>query len=341
MLRDASQKQVIQKFSFIEDVDASRGIKTADRQVSDEIEVDIDRAFNFIPQTNSNSTSVSQESETADESDKSSKAIVTINDNDTVKANTLTRLTKSDVSELDLAEIIRYSALNYPVGSKVPQRRNYLGKILFALSCSYSLFVLWWLFGHQGIKLITHLTGGKYITLSRSDVEFIDRLEKSITTLDRQLAAKKAESEGDQVMYVPVYTPQNSTPTVSAPATLAKPQTPSSRTGFPTTPPALKIPAPPPLPTATPIPESTVAPQPADAPQPVAAKPVIKHTLTGILDLGVGKSAALIRVNGQTRRFWIGEEIGNSGWILESVTNQTAKVKDGARIRSIAVGETF
>ena len=337
MLRDASQKQVIQKFSFIEDVDASRGIKTANQQVGDEIEVDVDRAFNFIPQTNSASMSVSEESE-ASKSDKSDRAIATTTN--AVKANTLARLTKSDVSELNLAEKIRYSALNYPIGNKVSPKRNYLGKILFALSCSYSLFVLWWLFGHQGIKLVTHLTGGRYITLSQSDVKFIDHLEKSLATLDRELAAEKADSNEDRVMYVPVYTPQNSPPTIPAPVTFSKPQPASTtKTGFPPTPPALKIPAPPPLPTSTSIPESksNVASHASDTLKPVA----IKHTLTGILDLGVGKSAALIRVNGQTRRFWIGEEIGNSGWILESVTNQTAKINDRGRIRSIAVGETF
>lgn len=56
--------------------------------------------------------------------------------------------------------------------------------------------------------------------------------------------------------------------------------------------------------------------------------------------LGGDRSAALIKVQGQTRRVWAGEEI-NDGWILESIANQQANISYQGEVRSISVGETF
>ena len=328
MLRDASQKQVIHKFSFIESLKLPQNASVADR-VSQEI--DVDQAFNFVPQANFKSVQTQKEVATPNTNiDQQDSALVSTD----IKNDTIAHLPNSDPSGLDITEIVRHSALNYPPDNYLQKNHNYLGKILFALACSYCLFVVWWLFGHQGNKFVTHMMGGKHITLSKSDVKFIDSMERSLDTIERELDAKKSDSEAEkQVVYVPVYTPKNHTPTPPQTAAVAQPQPAPTE--------ALKIPAPPPLPEPTSVAENN-SPQPSATTGAIAAtQPVIEHTLTGILELGPGQSAALVKVNGQTRRFWLGEEISNSGWILDSVTNQTAKINRQGQIRSIAVGETF
>ena len=331
MIRDASQKQVIQKFSFIEDLTIPQTSKLEDRQVDGEIDLDVDPAFNFIPQVNVRSSSTTEaDTSISDEDSALMAAVQTAN----VANNSHSA---SETFYPGIAEIIKYSGLNYSV-SHPPKNPNYLGKILFALAISYGLFAVWWLFGHQSIEFITRMTGGKYITLSPSDIEFIDYMERSLLSLDRELEAKKADTEEDKVVYVPVYTPKNNTPTVSTPAPVMQPQL-SSQSEVASN---FGIPAPPPFPTPVVVPEPASSPSPNVEPvEPVVTQPAIEHTLTGILDLGVGKSAALIKVNGQTRRFTPGETISNSSWILESITNQTATISDRGQIRSIAVGESF
>ncbi|MCC0178416.1 hypothetical protein I4641_15670 [Waterburya agarophytonicola K14] len=339
MLRDASQKQVIQKFSFIESLNLSQKLKSGDRVPQD---INVNQAFNFLPPSSLKSSGSTPREATKATLSQEDAAIIAA-----VKTANLAHnsdLPHSDNSYPGIAEIIKYSDLNYRSQEYHPKNPNYLGKILFAIAVSYCLFVLWWLFGHQGSKFITRMMGGKHITLSQSDVEFIDRLERSLDTIDRQLEAQKSSSEEeDKVVYIPVYTPSNNTPTISAPATI--PQTQSSATfqeKLSPSPEALKIPAPPPLPAPTPTPSAeTSTPQESAKIAAIASKPTVKHTLIGILELGGGKSAALIKVNGQTRRFWLGEEISSSGWTLESITNQTAKINYQGEVRSIAVGETF
>jgi hypothetical protein len=62
--------------------------------------------------------------------------------------------------------------------------------------------------------------------------------------------------------------------------------------------------------------------------------------LSGILELGQ-QSAALFEINGTTKRIWLGEQIDNTGWILESVSNREAKVSYQGKTRSVSVGEKF
>ena len=321
MLRDASQKQVIHKFSFIEDLTIPQNMKPKDRQVSEE--TDVDRTF--ITSQSSSTTEV-----TTSTLSKEDSALVAAVETANLANNSHLA---SETSYPGIAEIIKYSGLNYSV-SHPPKNTNYLGKILFAVASGYCLFAVWWLFGHQGIEFITRMMGGRHITLSQSEVEFIDYMERSLLSLDRELEAKKSDAkEEGKIVYVPVYTPKNHTPPV-IPSPVVQPQ-PAPQPEISSISPAIRIPAPPPLPAPAPIPES--APSPRENVDAIA----IKHTLTGILDLGGGKSAALIKINGQTRRFWQGEEINNSGWILESITNQTAKINNRGQIRSIAVGESF
>jgi hypothetical protein len=168
-------------------------------------------------------------------------------------------------------------------------------------------------------------------------------MERSLNNIDRQLKAKLDVSEDDPV-YIPVYTPQSATP----PTQISRNVLPSLQNSTSTMPirveaqsepvsQALKIPAPPPLPAPNPI-ENTSLTSTAQATI-SNVKPV--HTLTGILELGEDRSAALVNVRGKTQRVWLGEEINNSGWILESVRDRQVKISNQGQARSITVGETF
>ena len=328
MIRDASQKQVIQKFSFIENLTIPQAIEPQDRQAEEEIDIDIDPAFNFIPQVNvqASSTIEAAKSTLSKEDSALVAAVQTATNANSIKVAT-------ETSYPGIEELIKYSGLNHSV-SQPSKHPNYLGKILFALASGYCLFAVWWLFGHQGEKFITRMMGGRHITMSRSEVEFIDYMERSLLSLDRQIEANNADADKEKVVYVPVYTPKDRTPEpVVQPQLSPQPEVASN----------FGIPAPPPLPTPADVPESNSGTSPNVDPNvnPVVTQPAIKHILTGILDLGVDKSAALIKVNGQTRRFAPGETIGNSGLILESIVNQTVTISDRGQIRSIAVGESF
>ena len=219
MDRDDSHLEVIQKFSFIESLSLSKEKSRADR-------VHNSRRASF---SHSDSSIVATaEPATAIDSNRYSS--------------------ETDAYRLTLAELVRTAsteAASVPVGDNFTAKRNYLGKILFALSCSYCLFVLWWVFGHQGNRLLTVLSGGRQVVLSKSDVQFIDYMERSLAKIDRQRAEVEQDNE---VVYVPVYTP---TPAPS------QPQIPPVSSPQAITPEAIKIPAPPPLPAPTPITDSS------------------------------------------------------------------------------------
>lgn len=312
MLGDTSKQQVIQKFSFIESLNLSRGVDRGDREILNQL--DLERALN--------------------------SAIVTSSERSTT-IDTKENRACSDTSSLSLHKIVPDSTSN-PYSHRKSKNRNYLGKILFALACSYSLFALWWLFGDRASQILTTLTGGKHIIMPKSDVKFINYMERSLVAIERELEANKSDANGDsEVVYVPVYTPNSTPATFPQVSNGNLPLTPLSNNNAATNsqPEALKIPTPPPLPEPTPIPADNQPSTPEIAA--VNTQPAIKHTLTGILDLGANKSAALIKINGQTRRFWLGEKIGNSDWILESVSDRAVAISYQGQVRHIAVGETF
>ena len=323
MLRDASQRQAIQKFSFIRSLNLSRASQS---QPSELGKLNTDRAFCFQQRQKPESGKLA-----AQKSSQPAAIIATSETTATIDRHWYAA--ESDYS-LSLAEIVNSSTgnsyLDADRNSDYSSSARRIGKIVFALACSYGLFVSYWLFGHQGSKLLTMLTGGKQIVLSKSEVEFIDYMEQSLAQIDRQIAAR--EKNDGEVVYVPVYTPNqaaNNTPLSALPS--------STPTPAPSAP--LAIPAPPPLPSPTPTP---ILSSPSSSPNmAIATKPQINHTLTGILELGGDRSAALIKVGGKTRRIWLGEKIHTDGWILESVGNQQATIELQGQVRSISVGETF
>ncbi len=328
MFRDASHRQVIQKFSFIQSLDISR-------QENENNQTSVDRAATSQPKETS--TLFSQ----ANLKDSNSAAMVAA----TIDTSWYGLDADSNSSGLNLAEIVKYSSLDNSNDDHQPKNHHYLGKILFSLATSYCLFVLWWLFGHQVNQLLTTWAGGKYFTISKSDEEFINYAERSLEAIDRQLETSKTKADKEeQLVYVPVYTPPTTPslpPASNLPLTAPSnntPQIPEPAVDEP-----LKIPAPPPLPPATPIEsESASPPEKEKTNERVAVvQPAIKYTLIGILELGANKSAALVKVDGQTKRVWVGEKINNDGWILESVGNESANISYQGQIRSISVGETF
>lgn len=293
MHRDNSPQELVSQFSFIESLDLSKDKSSSDRPSLD------------------------------------SSIVATVRQATTL--DTKWNPPKTDIYSLSLAELIRaasHETTAIPDKGNTAQR-NYLGKLLFALSCSYCLFVLWWLFGHQGNRLLTILTGGEQVVLSKSDVQFIDYMERSLAKIDRQ----QADVQREEVVYVPVYTP---TPAPSPPQIPAVSYNPPP-TATPITPEAIKIPAPPPLPAPTPVTADSVA----DSPTAIASdRPPVIRTLLGILELGEDSSAALIKVGSQTRRVAPGEQMSD-GLILQSLGDSKATISDRGIIRSISVGETF
>ena len=323
MLRDASYRQTIQKFSFIKSLNLSR--VTQPHAQSGLSKPDTDRAFCFQQQRKPDpgelGTSASEKTQ-----QQPSAIVNTADPTATIDRHWYEAETDYNLS---LSEIIHattdnYSELKLTVKPNSTARR--IGKIVFALACSYSLFVCYWLFGSQGSRILTSIAGGKQVILSKSEVEFIDYMERSLVKLDRDLAAQKKDSE--EVVYVPIYTPSSALSAFpsSNPPAIPQPQA---------APPPLPIPAPPPLPSPTPITESPVQNTA------IATKPQIDHALIGVLELGADRSAALVKVAGKTRRIWVGEKIHTDGWILESVGNQQATISHQGQVRSISVGETF
>ncbi|MEL6440384.1 MAG: hypothetical protein AAFQ80_14145 [Cyanobacteria bacterium J06621_8] len=326
MLKDASHQQVIQKFSFIESLNTSRHKRSQLQSREDQLLIGEED-----PMPASSNLAVRTRTE------NQASAMVNFAD----AASTIDPewyRGGEDPFALNWAEVIN-AAVDHQNLRSQPANRNYLGKILLALAGSYCLFVGWWVFGHQGSRILTRLSGGKQVVLSTSEVKFLDYLERSLVQIDRKLADQRESTYQDDVVYVPVYTPNPITPGLPQSARGNSLGTVSRSPVAPypaAAPSALKIPAPPPLPAPVPLNGSS-----ASGNQKIAAKPKIKHTLIGVLELAPKRSAALVRVKGQTRRIWVGETINAEGWILESVGNQRAIVTHHGQVRSITVGETF
>ena len=332
MLRDASHQQVIEKFSFIHSLTLSGELDEA--QLLDAENIDTDRIVaDPIPQARQESLGLSPvETASATSSMVASPAATS-----TIDTQWYQLEPNFNSYNLNLSEIVRFADCKSQADNYSPQKPNYLGKILFALSCSYFIFAWWWLFGHQGGKIFAMLTGGQQISISKSDADFIDYMERSLSTIDRQAQANKKNSDADdEIVYVPVYT---KTTTVPVPLPDNNPSPISQPQPTPAPLPVTQIPAPPPLPAPTPL-ADTPSPQETPVIAPAIAQPAIDHTLIGILESG-DKSAALFKVKGATERIWLSEEIGNSGWILESVANQKAQISYQGQVRSVVVGETF
>lgn len=199
----------------------------------------------------------------------------------------------------------------------------------------------------------------------------------ALPTLPAVGSRSLVQNQAPQVLeriYIPVYPPQApvaqninpSTARAAAPAAKAPAKAPASpvRQSVPApvkqsapakqSAPTAKQSAPAPVAKATaPVSVARLAPPPAmpvlpPAPPPsavapaasVSAVPTSQHTLVGLLESG-DRSAALFDIDGSTQRFYVGEGIGASGWILVSVANQEAMIRRNGEVRSVFVGQKF
>ena len=260
-----------------------------------------------------------------------------------------------------------------------PKSYNYLDKLLVVAAIGYCGLLGWSLFGAQNSIFPTALLRTNRPTISQADFEFLEYFEESLAVIDSKPNQKNSSSNNqannkakkDEVVYLPVYTPtppvrSNSNNFPLQPNSLLPPPPPpnnfaafnppvSSSPIKQSAPPAisskaaeqLKTPAPEQL--KAPAPEqlsvaSSKAPilnnsEPAKA-QKVAPKPQIQPTLVGIIELKTN-SAALFNVNGSTEKIWVGETVGNTGWKLESITNQKAQIAYQGKNLTLGIGQSF
>ena len=205
-----------------------------------------------------------------------------------------------------------------------------LDKVLLGLAFIYLGCVLIWLFRQDRLKLpFANKPSQPPVTETKKTAtvnpEFIDYLRRSLNRLEREQTAAvpsapppiKVPTAGIsspptpipqspptvvERIYVPVYPSNQSPPVESYPSSVRVPPA--------------KTPVPPPL-SVAPSSVTSLTPGPKAIPSPLG------YTLVGLLESGeVGY--ALFKVNGMDRRFERGELIGNSGWTLAAVRNQTA-----------------
>lgn len=357
MPRDASQRQVIDKFSFVYTLtlvealtsdQPSRELNSSqkdDFDLTDEWLVDRDEISSvsqkITAKQSENKLEAAKVNESQAASCNSNSALANTSAGNTATINSQWYQIEpiSNTSGLNFGEIVKFSESESNVSDLNSDRDSsysYLGKILFVFACSYLVFVVCWLNRDRTGMFFAWLAGQRQISISKSDAQFIDYLERSLANIDRQVQAQTKDSE-DKVVFVPVHTPK----VAPEPAPInGYTYIPQPIVPPPLPEPITQIPAPPPLAEPQPSITSTVDESVASAAPEVIPQPQVNHTLVGILDLGE-QSAALFKVEGTTQRIFLGEEINNSGWILNSITSQTAKISNQEQVRSLSVGETF
>ena len=350
MSQDTSHLQVIEKFSFIYTLTYSKDKKA--KQIGKNLSVDIQQLTD-TPQKESCDRLV--HSSSSDSVTLSS--ILGLPNLTAVNGSGLCLLDKLDSDySLDFSEQIKLSEEERKNDSFISK---HLGKIVFALSSSYLIGVVWWLTGHSYYgKLFPFSTLRTLLNMSEqqisaADLQFIDYLKRSLENIERQKSTQLSDSatkaENSDVVYIPVYNLNNNN---SVSATNIFPSTfpPNSSINSPL--PIPVVPPPPPVqsPTST-LPASPMMNSSSTAVKPSSPTNTKKsssastsslkdYTLIGIVELGK-RSAALFKVDGLTKRIWVGEELNNKGWILDSVVNQKAKITRQGETRYLSVGEKF
>lgn len=258
--------------------------------------------------------------------------------------------------------------------------RPHLDKIFLAIACVYSLTVFYFLASKFDFQF-TQLLGDRTAKLSSpenssdAEMQFVNYMKKSLQAIDRKAQIQKkqtevlaANSESKLSVERSILPPVNIPITPTTPswqtaaalpmgATLPSPAAPTNRTlaqipAFtpppPPTPkktPAFKkttqLPPPPPVHNYEPTSTSTPEAQPASTARVAASQPVAAgYTLIGLLDLGQ-QSAAMFETNDTTKQFWKGEVIGDTGWMLKSVSDRGVAIVRNGEVRSLSVGEKF
>ncbi|MBC6417678.1 MAG: hypothetical protein GDA44_02240 [Prochloron sp. SP5CPC1] len=246
--------------------------------------------------------------------------------------------------------------------------RSYFDQILFLVACT-SLVAAIFLFLHQD-KLKSQFDGTTADNQTEAaNAQFIAYMLRSLKEIEGQELAREENATTVNPLSpvnsptpepIPVQTPQVITRTTYIPIPVY-PQTPTetvtpteTETETPTTtetviPTETITPTPSPTETETPSPTETETPTETITPTPsleseptppLSPEPNHNHTLVGLLELG-DRSVALFDINGNIERIHLGEEIGASGWILDSVADREVKIRGYDTQRSIYVGQKF
>lgn len=167
--------------------------------------------------------------------------------------------------------------------------------------------------------------------------------ERLLPTTENQASFPEQAPSVLERVYYPVYptqrlpAPKESAPKPSAPE--VKPSVPEVKPSVVAPPPAASLPV---LtsPSASPTPVTVTESESEETSS--SSSPVAKHTLVGLVELGLGAdSAALFEIDGITQRVYIGEGIGSSGWTLVSVANDEAVIRRNGEVRSVYPGQKF
>ena len=351
MTHDLSLAKETEQFSFIDTIDSS----TVDSQQNithDSIEENIGSDFfDDVPQK------LLQSSESKN---KNYSALCNRANNSELDSLTHKPATISDewysiekVASKHTSKKFDFTLLEELENNQQPSFSSYLDKILLVISIGYLCFILWTVFGKNHAILPISLFSQQK-TISQSDVEFIDYMQRSLATIDRQLEQKShnsvattSKNQNSETVYVPVYTPTQTTKShnkIALPQlnNLLPPPPPSKLSAIANphiSNVAIKSPPPPSEIVANktqPVQKSTASSKITAT----AVVPEVKSSLIGIVELKEG-SAALFKINGITQRIWLGEKIKNTNWTLDSIVGQKAIISNQQSKRTLGVGESF
>jgi hypothetical protein len=255
---------------------------------------------------------------------------------------------------------------------------KHLDKLLFVGSLTFLIGIIFWLINTEKLKFPVLVNQTQEIATLENinpsqDQEFANYLLQSLKIIDQEkslIAAKptiinnpkpdeKILSDNNSVpvnsptriierIYIPFV--QSSPPPTPIAKTTPTPQ-PTPQVISPTTPIVETIPTSQAKPVTTPPPPPVIQETETPPPSPivenneetvteVANTVPDSYTVVGLIELG-DRSAALFEVNGVTRRINVGENIGQSGWNLESVGNDQVTVNRNGQVRSLSVGQQF
>jgi hypothetical protein len=334
MSTDASYQPVTEKFSFIEQLNYSDSVNRDRQQSHSELSAIIKKIVDKKKENNDLPSS---------RSDSSSSPSLILYSNFIGNNSPDSSFNNSLLApySFDLDEELEFSV---PINNSSQFAKIPLDKILFTLSCIYLIGVGGWLlYKTQGkfawLFARSHLTQ----QVSPEELQFLDYMKRSLEVIERKTQANQAtetdsnsiaRSHSSTLVYVPVYTPSPYPAIPSQPALL-----PPVAQIEPPPPPQPVLPSPPP-----PTPQTSSTPTASPKETSIAAAstnaPLNDYVLVGILELGE-RSAALFKVNGATRRIWLGEKIDDTGWTLKSVSNQQATISFEGKNRSLSIGENF
>ncbi len=124
-------------------------------------------------------------------------------------------------------------------------------------------------------------------------------------------------------------------PTAPSPQAVATPPPPPQRSPSPPAPSPQAVPE-----ALAPSPTVEVAPDLANIPPTPEPSPSVTGAFIGFFEFG-DRSVALFDINGNTERISLGEEIGSTGWILDSVASGKVTIRRNGNLRSLYPGQNF